>query len=122
VRHTSATRYALEMNGNVPVLKVITGHKTTAMVERYVNLTGEQVARLMRGEELTDEMKPAGFGGSVWDKALDALDAARPCIEERHARRSDAAKQWRAKKRLTEAVEAGVSNVVVVDFARRAAA
>lgn len=52
LRHTSATRYCLEFNGNLPVLKLITGHKTTKMVERYVNLNATQVATLSEWRHL----------------------------------------------------------------------
>lgn len=60
LRHTAATRYALEFNGNIFVLKVITGHKTDAMLARYVNITAEMVATMLHKEALDDDQAPAG--------------------------------------------------------------
>lgn len=60
LRHTAATRYALAFNGNVFVLKAITGHKTDAMLSRYVNITPELVAKMMHQETLGDDHAPAG--------------------------------------------------------------
>ena len=60
LRHTAATRYALEFNGNVFVLRAITGHKTDAMLSRYVNITPEMVAMMMHREALDDDHAPAG--------------------------------------------------------------
>ena len=51
----AATRYALAFNGNVFVLKAITGHKTDAMLSRYVNITPELVAKMMHQETLGDD-------------------------------------------------------------------
>lgn len=38
LRHTGTTRFALEFHGNLPVLKLITGHKTDVQLLRYVNI------------------------------------------------------------------------------------
>ncbi|HRQ45524.1 MAG TPA: site-specific integrase [Rhodocyclaceae bacterium] len=65
LRHTSATRYALEFHGNLPVIMTITGHKTTRMAMRYVHVNAGQVATLMHGETLPIEHSPAGYGMSV---------------------------------------------------------
>jgi integrase len=65
LRHTAATRYALQFNGNMPMLKIITGHKTYEMLDRYVNLNAQQVACLMHQDRLTDELAPAGYQVSV---------------------------------------------------------
>lgn len=62
LRHTSATRFALELNGNIPVLKLITGHKTTAQLMRYVNIKADDVVRLLHGRSLDEEGAPAGYG------------------------------------------------------------
>lgn len=61
LRHTAATRFTLEMNGNLPVLKVITGHKTISQLTRYINVKPEDVARLMHGRPLTEDNAPAGM-------------------------------------------------------------
>lgn len=60
LRHTAATRYALEFSGNLFVLKAITGHKTDAMLSRYVNITPEMVASMLHGEALDNGHAPAG--------------------------------------------------------------
>lgn len=44
LRGTGATRYATVYHGNMAVLKAITGHKTDAMVNRYVTITAKDVA------------------------------------------------------------------------------
>lgn len=74
LRHTSATRYSLEFKGDIPVLKLITGHKTSAMVEHYVNLNAKQVATLMHGEELPKNQAPAGFLSDVAAVALALIE------------------------------------------------
>lgn len=64
LRHTSATRFALEFNGNLPVLKLITGHKTDIQLQRYVNIKVDDVVRLMHGRTLDEENAPAGLTGA----------------------------------------------------------
>lgn len=59
LRRTSATRYALQFNGDVFVVKTITGHKTDKMAARYVQISAEMVARMMDNESLPDDMAPA---------------------------------------------------------------
>lgn len=61
LRHTSATRFALELNGNLPVLKLITGHKTDSQLMRYININPEDVSRLLHGRPLTHDNAPAGL-------------------------------------------------------------
>jgi integrase len=61
LRHTAATRFTLELNGNLPVLKVITGHKTYSQLSRYINVKPTDVARLLHGRPLTHEDAPAGL-------------------------------------------------------------
>lgn len=48
LRHTAATRMALS-SGNVFLVKALTGHKTMAMVERYVNVKATDVVEFMHG-------------------------------------------------------------------------
>ncbi|RIX47559.1 MAG: site-specific integrase [Rhodocyclales bacterium GT-UBC] len=59
LRRTSATRYALQFNGDIFVVKTITGHKTDKMAARYVQISAEIVARLMDNESLPEDMAPA---------------------------------------------------------------
>jgi len=61
LRHTAATRFTLELNGNVMVLKVITGHKTLAQLNRYINLKADDVVRVLHGRPLTEGSAPAGL-------------------------------------------------------------
>lgn len=61
LRHTAATRYALEFNGNIPVLKVITGHKTDIMLMRYIHVSAGHVVAMMHGQSLTHDEAPAGY-------------------------------------------------------------
>ena len=61
LRHTSATRFALELNGNIPVLKLITGHKTDSQLMRYVNINPADVSRLLHGRPLDHDNAPAGL-------------------------------------------------------------
>lgn len=43
LRHTAATRFTLDLNGNLPVLKIITGHKTYSQLNRYINVKPDDV-------------------------------------------------------------------------------
>jgi len=65
LRHTAATRYTLELCGNLPVLKVITGHKTDSQLARYINVKPEDVARLLHGRPLMEDNAPAGLHASA---------------------------------------------------------
>jgi integrase len=78
LRHTSATRYAIEFNGNLPYLKVITGHKTDAMLHRYINLKAEHVALAMHKEEIPPELAPAGYLGTLFgSESAQTADASK---------------------------------------------
>lgn len=50
LRHTAATRLALK-SGNVFLVKALTGHKTMAMLERYVNVGAEDVANFLNDKK-----------------------------------------------------------------------
>ena len=63
LRHTAATRYALEFGGNIPILQLITGHKTLAMLQRYINLRPEMVACMMHDAPMKLGDAPAGYVG-----------------------------------------------------------
>jgi integrase len=54
LRHTAATRFALEFSGNKFVLKTITGHKSDSQLERYVNVKADDVVDLMHGRVRPD--------------------------------------------------------------------
>lgn len=51
LRHTGATRAAKRLNGNVFLLKIITGHKTISQLERYVNPTAQDVVEAFKATE-----------------------------------------------------------------------
>uniref|UniRef100_E6QX08 Putative integrase n=1 Tax=mine drainage metagenome TaxID=410659 RepID=E6QX08_9ZZZZ len=61
LRHTGATRFALEYHGNLPVLKLITGHKTDVQLQRYINIKVDDVVRMMHGRTLDEADAPAGL-------------------------------------------------------------
>lgn len=61
LRHTGTTRYAIEYNGNIPVLQQITGHKTVQMLMRYVHIRADDVVRLMHGRAQEEGAAPAGL-------------------------------------------------------------
>lgn len=64
LRHTGTTRYAIEYGGNLPVLKIITGHKTDSQLARYINLKADDVVRMMHGRPLDEGSAPAGLSAS----------------------------------------------------------
>ncbi|EEF25453.1 Shufflon-specific DNA recombinase, putative [Ricinus communis] len=78
LRHTSATRYAIEFNGNQPYLKVITGHKTDVMLNRYINIKAEHVALAMHKKEIPPELAPAGYRGSLFDADAEEFPEVSP--------------------------------------------
>jgi integrase len=61
LRHTGTTRYAIEFNGNMPVLKLITGHKTDSQLMRYINLKADHVVSMMHGKPMDEANAPAGL-------------------------------------------------------------
>lgn len=93
LRHTGATRYALEYHGNVPLLKVITGHKTDSQLARYVNLKADDAVSKMHGKPLSDDNAPAGISAETLAALLGQAEEKAPLPD----------------------------NVVRVDFVRRAA-
>lgn len=123
LRHTSATRYSLQFSGNIPVLKLITGHRTSKMVERYVNLKSEHVAALMHGEVLGKESAPAGHVSDVAACAVELIthvDWLRP--QKRRAARnaSNPAADVPDEKQKAGGQPAESSNVIHLKFGRAA--
>lgn len=68
LRHTGATRYAIEYQGNAFVLKKITGHKTDSQLSRYVHLTADDVVRMMHGRPHNVGDAPAGLSAEKLEK------------------------------------------------------
>lgn len=58
LRHTAATRLALK-TGNAFLVRALTGHKTLAMVDRYVNLDAVDVVPYLNAPEVQTEVVPA---------------------------------------------------------------
>lgn len=59
LRHTAATRMALQ-TGNVFLVKALTGHKTLKMLERYVNVSPEDVVKVMHASpDAASEVPPS---------------------------------------------------------------
>lgn len=50
LRHTAATRLALK-TGNVLLVKALTGHKTMAMVDRYMNVKADDVVAVLHAPQ-----------------------------------------------------------------------
>lgn len=135
LRHTSATRYSCDFGDDVMKLRVVTGHKTLTMVARYVNLGAEEVATWMHGEELPDHLAPAGLNSDVTKVVAEAHQQAsetRQAIAQRVAREQSLRRQkqeaLKAGRPWPPAVESDAangepaqSNVVQVDFKRKAA-
>lgn len=81
LRHTAATRFTLELNGNLPVLKVITGHKTYSQLNRYINVKPDDVSRLLHGRPLTEAEAPAGL--HMLASSPKSLDQVEPASSEK---------------------------------------
>ncbi|MGY2491127.1 tyrosine-type recombinase/integrase [Cupriavidus sp. CP313] len=97
LRHTAATRYAREFNGNLPVIMQITGHKTVKMAMRYINIKAEDVSQMMHGDVDEVGRLPAGYKAKLTGPD-ESTEAAEPPAEP-----------------------AKHGNVVRVNFARKAA-
>lgn len=110
LRHTSTTRYALQLNGDIFRIMGITGHKTTKMVRRYTHIKATHIAHELHGEEIPIDMAPAGYKRPAAQKVIDALSS-----EEA----PQATALW---KSFPEYRHANVStNVIAVDFKKQAA-
>lgn len=58
LRHTAASRMALK-TGNVFLVKALTGHKTMAQLERYVNVKASDVVAVMHAQEVPAAAVPS---------------------------------------------------------------
>ena len=85
LRHTAATRMALS-TGNVFLVQALTGHKTLKMLERYVNVSADDVVKVMRAPALQEPATssngqvevPAAGVPSVGPAESAAMDAVLP--------------------------------------------
>lgn len=115
LRHTSATRYSLEYKGNLPVIMMITGHKTVEMAMRYINLKADDVVRMMHGDAEELGSLPAGYKMNLADAFLpDDVDDEAP---------TEVAVQQQDADEIPsiELLSSLPRNVVRIDFGRRAA-
>lgn len=108
LRHTAATRYALQFKGNLPVIMKITGHATVEMALRYINLKAEEVAGMLHDKEPPVGKLAAGYQVSAFEVLKVALKKTTESSDGVEAADLD-----------TPA--AASSNVAFVDFSRRAA-
>jgi integrase len=98
LRHTAATRLALR-TGNVLLVKALTGHKTMAMVDRYMNVKADDVVAVLHAPA------PAAVAPAQPDSTTPANPTAASTTEDACAAR-----------------EALPQNVVRVAFGRKRAA
>lgn len=117
LRHTAATRFALEFRGNKFVLKIITGHKTDSQLGRYVNLKVDDVVGLMHGRTVNDA-GPASLGD-----AMPALRAnARPTGQTEVGTEACADTHTETVTETNAKTTHAASNVIHADFGKRRAA
>lgn len=131
LRHTSATRYALEYKGNLPVIMLITGHKTVQMAMRYINLKADDVVRMMHGDEVAAETLPAGYGANVAQALAEALrkkDEEQDLKRGKGRRAGDGEEPAEGKDEgaprpspAPERARPKVGNIIMVEFKKRAA-
>ncbi len=107
LRHTAATRYALDLNGNLPVLKLITGHRTDSQLMRYINLKADDAVTRMHGQLKHPGAQPARVA-----ETLTAQQSESPTLLVAHG--------TPVVVERGEAVHPS-NNVVVVDFTRKSA-
>ena len=100
LRHTAATRYSLEFNGDLPLLKVITGHKTIGQLMRYINVDSDDAVNRMHKRTYDDSNSPAGY---VLHRETNTLPEESVVVTD------------------DETQIAFAENVILVDFSRRAA-
>lgn len=139
LRHTSATRFALEYQGNLPVIMLITGHKTVQMAMRYVNLKADDVVRMMHCEETNAAASPAGYGANVAEALAEALKKKEEEEKEKKGRKrarqasgtdgerspefrpAHFAESCTVTSPEPERASVQVGNVILVEFKKRAA-
>lgn len=108
LRHTAATRMALKY-GNVFLVQALTGLKTMQMLERYVNVTADDVVKLMHGDSKAAAAS-AEKSGKVDSKAKVASVESDGAVEGR---------QVAGDERLPDEVQLG-GNVLAFPQRRRA--
>lgn len=74
LRRTAATRYALQFDGNIFIVKAITGHRTDKMAARYVQISAETVAKMMDKEVVPGSLAPAKVSAHLVGEAMQLPD------------------------------------------------
>lgn len=77
LRHTGATRHAKRLDGNVFLLKLVTGHKSLSMLQRYVNLKEDDVVVAFDAT-----LPPASYAPSQIAVATEPVRLAEPIVQE----------------------------------------
>jgi integrase len=85
LRHTAATRMAIK-SGNIFLVQALTGHKTLAMVKRYVNVKAADVVEVMHRLEpmppaATVQPSPAASSGAAAPLTQEHLAAAMQMLQ-----------------------------------------
>ncbi|WP_227817099.1 tyrosine-type recombinase/integrase [Nitrogeniibacter aestuarii] len=88
LRHTAATRYAIEFSHDRHTLKVITGHRSDRQLDRYVNIKPEDVAAKMRKDGSRCDFSPAKLADALPSCLQPVLRAPDEAVSVREARRS----------------------------------
>ena len=83
LRHTAATRFSLEFHGDMPLLKVITGHKTDSQLQRYVTLADVAITGDKKG--INKRVQYAELRKLVRDGKVDVVVCDQLCRLARHA-------------------------------------
>ncbi|WP_028450477.1 tyrosine-type recombinase/integrase [Chitinibacter tainanensis] len=113
LRHTAATRYALEFKGDLPVIMQITGHKTIAMVMRYINIKVDDVVNKLHGEELDVGSAPAGYKQAL----QEAIESK---VLNASASNSNSARQRKQASQVEVIAPTNSDNVISVNFGKAA--
>jgi integrase len=115
LRHTAATRLALQ-TGNVFLVKALTGHKTLQMLERYVNVSADDVVAVMHATPLHATPLRATPVSEALAEPSNLLPSAPPITEKPVA--ADVASEGQGA--VVEGVPKASSNVVYLAQLRRA--
>lgn len=138
LRHTAATRYHRELNGDIDSVMVITGHQTYVSVRRYINQTATDIALRLHKRSVEEGDEPLGLNGSALSVALDShrvalqadLQTGNAAREDGSARAIDEQAGDKGNPPVdTDATDDSLpvaapsgAKVIAVDFRRRVAA
>ncbi|MBB3182269.1 site-specific integrase [Variovorax sp. Sphag1AA] len=106
LRHTAATRYAIEFQGNAFFIKAVTGHKTSAMLDRYIHVNARHAAAYMHGDGLEANETPAGLNADLMAEV--SIQAQAMAAEAKQAIRERVAREQSLRRQAQEARKAGL--------------